>query len=175
MVQIPIKLLTKTARMPSRGTKFAAGLDLYADGYQFYTKYYSDSHPDPGNPPIELSVSYAEIDLSYHNPGDLIIVSTGISMAIPKGMVGIIHGRSGWAFKYGLTCANYGLIDSDYRGELKCLLIIPDRLISDPIVLKQGDRVAQLLIQKYEAIEPFSAKALEESERGEGGFGSTGI
>jgi dUTP pyrophosphatase len=106
-------------------------------------------------------------------PQERLLVSTGLSMDIPNGYVGLIHPRSGMAFKYGITVLNApGTIDAGYRGEIKVLLFNSDKF--NPKYIKKGDRIAQLVIQKVEkanfAMYPF----LDETDRGNNGFGSTG-
>lgn len=101
------------------------------------------------------------------------LVPTGLYMSIPKGYEGQIRGRSGLALKYGITLANgVGTIDSDYRGEIKVILI---NLGEETFIINNGDRIAQFVLSKYELIDFEEVNSLEESERGEGGFGHTGI
>lgn len=104
-------------------------------------------------------------------PGDFGAVPTGTLVEIPKGYVGKVCPRSGLAAKKGITVLNApGIIDSDYRGEIKVILI---NLGQDRVAISQGDRMAQLLIQKVEEV-AFVDGDLSETIRGEGGFGSTG-
>ena len=106
-------------------------------------------------------------------PGQRVLVPTGVSLALPLGYVGLIHPRSGLATKHGLTVVNApGTVDAGYRGELKVTLLNTDA--STPIVLKRGDRIAQLVIQKVERAHFIQVQDLDESARGAGGFGSTG-
>ncbi len=98
------------------------------------------------------------------------LVSTGIRLALPEGHVGLVWPRSGLAVKHGLDCGA-GVIDSQYRGEVKVLLF-NHSTVDHPI--RKGDRIAQLLIQKVETVEFFAVDSLEDTARGEGGFGSTG-
>ena len=98
------------------------------------------------------------------------LVSTGISMAIPIGYVGLIWPRSGLAVKHGID-SGAGVIDSGYRGEIRVLLF--NHSESDFEVVK-GDRIAQILIQKIESPQFVQVETLDETERGSGGFGSTG-
>jgi len=101
------------------------------------------------------------------------LVPTGISIAIPDGYAGFIQPRSGLAYKHGVTVLNTpGLIDSGYRGELKVLLINTDP--ETDFEVKRGERVAQLVIQAYEQVNFVEVQELPDSERGLGGFGSTG-
>jgi dUTP pyrophosphatase len=101
------------------------------------------------------------------------LVPTGISIAIPDGFAGFVHPRSGLAYKHGVTVLNTpGLIDSGYRGELKVLLINTDPETDFHVV--RGERIAQLVIQAYEQVSFVEVDDLPDSERGLGGFGSTG-
>jgi dUTP pyrophosphatase len=107
--------------------------------------------------------------------GGRALVPTGIAIAIPEGYAGFIQPRSGLALNHGVTCLNTpGLIDSGYRGEIKVLLINTDPL--QAFVIEVGDRVAQLVIQNVEQATfiDVGETGLEESERGTGGFGSSG-
>lgn len=106
-------------------------------------------------------------------PGERRLVPTGVAIALPLGYVGLIHPRSGLATKHGLTVVNApGTVDAGYRGELKVTLLNTDT--RTPIVLKRGDRIAQLVIQKVERATFIQVEELDESVRGTGGFGSTG-
>ena len=99
---------------------------------------------------------------------------TGIALALPEGYAGFIQPRSGLASKHGVTCLNSpGLIDSGYRGELKVLLINTDP--TNPFEVKRGERIAQLVIQKVEQANFIEMDDLTQTERGDGGFGSTGV
>lgn len=101
------------------------------------------------------------------------LIKTGISLAIPKGYVGLVHPRSGLALKQGLTVLNApGTIDSGYRGEVGVIL----HNTSDvDVYVHEGDRIAQLVIQKFERAEFEIVDVLNETERGNGGFGSSGV
>lgn len=106
--------------------------------------------------------------------GGRALVPTGIAIALPEGYAGFIQPRSGLAAKHGVTCLNTpGLIDSGYRGELKVLLINTDP--ATPFEIKRGERIAQLVIQKVEQAEFIETEDLSKTERGDGGFGSTGV
>jgi dUTP pyrophosphatase len=106
-------------------------------------------------------------------PGERVAVPTGFVLEIPNGHEGQVRPRSGIAIKSGLTVVNApGTIDSDYRGELKVLLV---NLGSEPFSIGHGDRIAQLLIAPVTRASFIETKALSHSERGEGGFGSTGV
>jgi len=106
--------------------------------------------------------------------GGRALVPTGAAVAIPAGYAGFIQPRSGLAYRHGVTCLNTpGLIDSGYRGELKVLLVNTDP--SEPFEISRGDRIAQLVIQRVEHANFTEVDELPETERGEGGFGSTGV
>ena len=111
-------------------------------------------------------------------PGQRALVPTGIAVAIPHGMVGLVHPRSGLAARVGLSIVNSpGTIDAGYRGEIKVSLINLDT--EKPIVLHRGDRIAQLLVQRVELPElvevtSFDEAGLADTSRGDGGHGSSG-
>jgi dUTP pyrophosphatase len=99
-------------------------------------------------------------------------VPTGLFLELPVGFEAQIRPRSGMALKQGLSVPNSpGTIDSDYRGEIKVIVV---NLSKDPIEIKDGDRIAQMVIAKYETISWNTVDSLSDTERGEGGFGSTG-
>lgn len=105
-------------------------------------------------------------------PMERTLVPTGLHIALPEGYEAQIRPRSGLAVKQGITCLNTpGTIDSDYRGELKVILI---NLSAENQTIKNGDRIAQMIISKYERIQWSQVDQLVVSERGEAGFGSTG-
>ncbi|MDD4868379.1 MAG: dUTP diphosphatase [Mycobacterium sp.] len=112
------------------------------------------------------------------DPGQRALVRTGVAVAIPYGMVGLIHPRSGLAARVGLSIVNSpGTVDAGYRGEIKIPLINLDP--TGPIVVCRGDRIAQLLVQRVELVElvevsSFDDAGLAETSRGEGGHGSSG-
>jgi dUTP pyrophosphatase len=127
---------------PRRHTKAAAGLDL---------------------------VAASTVTLA---PGQRALVSTGIAVAIPSGFEGQIRPRSGLALQHGLTCLNSpGTIDSDYRGELRVLLVHHGHEL---VTVERGWRIAQLVIAPVVEASPLLVASLDETERGQGGFGSTG-
>lgn len=105
-------------------------------------------------------------------PGQIVMVPTGLALAIPPGYEGQVRPRSGLAVKYGLTLVNTpGTIDCDYRGELKVIMI---NLGPNPVTLKRGDRLAQLIIAPVSQAELIQVEELPATQRGEGGFGHTG-
>jgi dUTP pyrophosphatase len=106
-------------------------------------------------------------------PGERLLVPTGLALEIPAGWEGQVRPRSGLALRHGIGMVNApGTIDSDYRGEVGVLLI---NLGSEPFTLRRGDRIAQLVIARVETVEWEEVPALGGSDRGEGGFGSTGV
>jgi dUTP pyrophosphatase len=105
--------------------------------------------------------------------GGRALVPTGIALALPEGFAGFVQPRSGLALRHGVTCLNTpGLIDAGYRDELKVLLVNTDP--SETYHVERGDRIAQLVVQRVEHATFVRVERLPESERGEGGFGSTG-
>lgn len=100
------------------------------------------------------------------------LIPTGLFMELPVGFEAQIRPRSGLAFKYGLTCLNTpGTIDADYRGEIKVLLV---NLSKEPFTIENGERIAQMVIAKHEQAEWIEVEELSDTQRGAGGFGSTG-
>ena len=139
-----IKLLTNTATIPTRGSEYSAGYDLYADI------------------PSEL--------LIFENEN--VLIGTGIAVEIPKGYFGALFARSGLATKQGLRPANcVGVIDSDYRGEVKVALFNDS---TNSKTIKPHERIAQLVILPYANVELEVVDELTDTVRGDGGFGSTG-
>lgn len=105
-------------------------------------------------------------------PGERGLVPTGVALALPAGFEGQVRPRSGLALKHGLTCLNSpGTIDSDYRGEVKVLLI---NLGQAPVVVERGWRIAQLVVAPVVAARLTAVATLDETARADGGFGSTG-
>ena len=101
-------------------------------------------------------------------------IPTGIAVAIPKGYAGFVLPRSGMALKHGLSIVNApGLIDSNYRGELRVIAINLD--MHSPIVIKRGDRIAQLVIQEVPVVALTEVASLDDTERGTNGFGSSNL
>ena len=100
------------------------------------------------------------------------MVPTGLYIALPEGTEAQIRPRSGLAAKHGITVLNTpGTIDADYRGEIKVILV---NLSNDPFVINPGERIAQMVVARYEHVEWDAVEVLDETERGTGGFGSTG-
>lgn len=106
-------------------------------------------------------------------PGERALVPTGVALAIPQGYVGLVHPRSGLAARHGLSIVNTpGTVDAGYRGEVKVLLVNLDP--REPVELRRGDRVAQLVLQRVGRAGFVEVDALPDSARGAGGYGSTG-
>lgn len=143
-MKVAIKKLNANAKIPVYGSEYAAGADLYAC--------------------LEETVEVAA--------GATVVIPTGIALELPVGYAGLIYARSGLATKQGLAPANkVGVVDCDYRGEVKVALhnhSAEARTVSD------GDRIAQLVIAPYITADFEEVENLSETERGEGGFGSTG-
>ena len=115
--------------------------------------------------------SAESVDIS---PGHRVLIPTGVAVAIPEGYAGFVQPRSGLALRSGLSFVNTpGLIDSHYRGEIKLIAVNLDPAAT--ISIARGDKVAQLVIQRVETAEIVEVPTLDETERGEGGFGSSGI
>ena len=143
-MKVRFSRLTETAKEPTRGSEQAAGYDLYAD--------------------VE-----SEVQISPH---ETVKVGTGLAIKIPEGYFGAIFARSGLATKQGLRPANcVGVCDSDYRGEY---IVALHNDSEDCKIVLPGDRIAQLVILPYLSIEFSEVSSLDETERGAGGFGSTG-
>lgn len=145
MIPVNIKKLTTTATTPTRGSKFAAGYDLYAD----------------------LNES---ITIKPHTTEK---IGTGIAVELPVQYFGAIFARSGLATKKGLRPANcVGVCDSDYRGEY----IVPIHNDSDEDkIIEPGERIAQLIVMPFAEVSFREVKELTDTERGDGGFGSSGV
>jgi dUTP pyrophosphatase len=140
-----LRMISKSGVTPTYATEGASGMDLRA-----YTE-----------EPIVLQ------------PMERMLVPTGLYVEIPQGYEGQVRARSGLAIKKGIGLVNsIGTIDSDYRGELRVPLI---NFGSEPFEIQNGDRIAQLVIAKYEKVEVELTDELNDTERGEGGFGHTGV
>jgi dUTP pyrophosphatase len=127
------------------------------------------AYSHPGDAGADLMTT---VDLTLA-PGERALVPTGISIAFPEGYVALVHPRSGLAARHGLSLVNTpGTVDAGYRGEIKVLLINHD--LTEPVELKRGDRIAQLVFQRVEHAVLTEVEALPESVRGSGGYGSTG-
>jgi dUTP pyrophosphatase len=127
------------------------------------------AYAHPGDAGADL-VTTVDVEIA---PQGRATVPTGLAIALPDGYAAFVHPRSGLAAKHGVTIVNApGTVDAGYRGEIKVILHNTDPLA--PVVLRRGDRVAQLVIQKVERARFLPAERLPGSHRGEGGFGSSG-
>lgn len=140
-----VKIVNRSAwPVPAYATAQSAGMDLKADIAE----------------PVVLA------------PLQRAMIPTGLSIALPDGSEAQVRPRSGLAVKYGVTVLNSpGTIDADYRGEIKVILV---NLSDQPFTVSPGERIAQLVIAKYERVVWDEVDVLDETDRGEGGFGSTG-
>jgi dUTP pyrophosphatase len=144
-MRINIKKLTETATIPTCGTAESAGYDLYGDNN----------------------------DVIYIAPHSTIKIPTGIAMAIPNGYFGAVYARSGLATKKGLRPSNcVGILDADYRGNV---IVALHNDTDELMEVNPHERIAQLIIQKFEPIVFNEVEELDDTERGVGGFGSTGV
>lgn len=127
------------------------------------------SYARPGDAGADL-VTAVDITLA---PGERATVPTGVALALPPGWAGFVHPRSGLAARQGLTVVNApGTVDSGYRGEIKVILLNTD--VAAPVVLRRGDRIAQLVVQPVAQVRFTEVDALPASDRGAGGLGSSG-
>ncbi len=143
-MNINVKKVNENAILPHRATALSAGADLYAC--------------------ISQDVVIG--------PSERMLIPTGIAMAIPESYGGFIFPRSGTASKFGISLSNcVGVIDSDYRGEIKIAIINHS---NESYIIKNGDRIAQMVIMPVDLCSYEECDTLDETDRGEGGFGSTG-
>jgi len=127
------------------------------------------SYAHPGDAGADL---FTTVDVTLA-PGERAMVPTGIAIALPEGYVALVHPRSGLAARHGVSIVNSpGTVDAGYRGEIKVMLVNLDPAAS--VTLSRGDRIAQLVVQRFETASFVEVDALPESERGAGGYGSTG-
>ncbi|MGI6206429.1 MAG: dUTP diphosphatase [Anaerovoracaceae bacterium] len=144
MIRLNVKKLDSRARMPVYASKSAAGMDLYA---------------------------LTAVPVLLH-PGETVMIHTGLAMEIPEGYAGFVYARSGLAVRNGLAPANkVGVVDSDYRGEI--MVAIHNGSDQDQRI-EDGERIAQMVIAPVQHALIVESKELSSTERGEGGFGSTG-
>ena len=143
-MNIKYKVLNELAKEPTRGSEYAAGYDLYA-------------------------ATDNELNIPAHTT---VMVGTGLAFELPDGYFGAVYARSGLASKKGLRPANcVGVVDSDYRGEVMVALHNDS---SDIKTIEAGERIAQMILLPYIGMQFEEVNDLTETERGEGGFGSTG-
>ena len=143
-IDVKIKKLDENAKIPTKGSVEAAGADLYA-----------------------LCTEDITIE-----PSATVMIRTGIAIELPQGTVGLIYARSGIASKRGLAPANkVGVVDNDYRGEVMVAL---HNHSTAPQTITNGERIAQLVVMPYYCVSFTEVDELSDTDRGEGGFGSTG-
>lgn len=127
------------------------------------------SYAHPGDAGADLAAG-EDVTLA---PGERRTIGTGVSLALPDGYAAFVHPRSGLAARHGVTIVNApGTVDAGYRGEIRVTLLNTD--LHEPVVLRRGDRIAQLVVQRVERVRFVPAERLPGSARGTGGFGSTG-
>ena len=127
--------------------------------------------------PTDAGIALCSAETLTLDPGERALVGTGLAVALPVGTVGLVHPRSGLAWKKGLSIVNApGTVDADYRGEIKvCLINLDPR---EPVEITRGDRIAQLLVQQVslcDVVEVTGPVELGDTVRGTGGHGSTGL
>ena len=142
---LPIKIINQSSNpLPAYATKGSSGMDIKAN--------------------LSEAISIA--------PQERTLIPTGISLEIPEGYEAQIRTRSGMALKHGIACLNSpGTIDADYRGEIKVILI---NLSADIQIIHPGDRIAQIIFAKVETVQWIETETINETSRGDGGFGHTG-
>ena len=146
MKELKINIVSRSGRMPSYETEGSAGADLRAW---------------LPNGPVTLQ------------PGERRLIPTGLFVELPPGIEAQIRARSGLSIKHGITMINgVGTVDSDYRGEWNVPLV---NLGQEPYTIQDGDRIAQMVLARYEQAEFCVSEEINETERGAGGFGSTGV
>ena len=143
---VKIKIVNRgRQQLPAYATELSAGMDLRAN--------------------IDESITL--------NPMERRIIPTGLYMALPPGYEAQVRPRSGLAFKHGITVLNSpGTIDADYRGEIGVLLV---NLSNEPFVITEGERIAQMVIARHEQVQFEVVDEFDQTERGEGGYGHTGV
>ena len=142
-----------------------------------YLEHYRDlpkpAYETPGAAGLDLRAACADDRPIAIKPRERALIPTGIAIALPDGFEAQVRPRSGLAWKQGLTVLNApGTIDADYRGEIKVILV---NLGKDPVTIKRGDRIAQLVIAPVVQADLMAATVLPATTRGAGGFGSTGV
>lgn len=146
-IKVKFVKVREGAKVPERGSKYAAGYDL--------------------------SACIPDMERVIIHPGETVKISTGLAFAYPEGYFGAVCARSGLATKCGLAPANkIGILDEDYRGEV---FIALHNHSSETQVVNHGDRIAQLILLPYLNVDFVESDKLDKTERGEGGFGSSGV
>ncbi len=145
-MSVPISIINRSHHeLPSYSTPLSAGMDIRAN--------------------LESPVTLA--------PGERVLIPTGLYIALPEGYEAQIRPRSGLALKHGITVLNSpGTIDADYRGEIGIILI---NLSDKPFVIEDGERIGQMVVARHSRVQWNATDSLDETERGAGGFGHTGV
>lgn len=146
MDTLKVKIINRSRhQLPAYATSLSAGMDVRASL----------------DAPVELA------------PGERRLIPTGLYIALPEGYECQVRPRSGLALRHGITLVNTpGTVDADYRGEIGVILI---NLGQEPFIIADGERIAQLVVKRYERVEWEPVESLDTTIRGEGGFGSTGL
>lgn len=146
MDTLKVKIINRSRhQLPAYATALSAGMDVRASL----------------DAPVELA------------PGERRLIPTGLYIALPEGYECQVRPRSGLALRHGITLVNTpGTVDADYRGEIGVILI---NLGQEPFIIADGERIAQLVVKRYERVEWEPGESLDTTIRGEGGFGSTGL
>lgn len=149
--------------------------DLHADGpvdvlvQRLDPDLPAPSYAHPGDAGADICTA-VDVELA---PGERVLVPTGLAIALPAGYAAFVHPRSGLATRFGVGIVNApGTVDAGYRGEIKVILVNHD--LASPVILRRGDRIAQLVIQRVESVRFHEVTSLPGSARGTGGHGSTG-
>lgn len=175
-MNVNVVLKDSNSKVPTRGTVFAAGYDLYANlclapelivnsGYTTN----GDTVPADVSWCIDAATSYSFLKIPPHSA---VKINTGVSMEIPEGYFGAVYARSGISAKHGLRPANcVGVIDSDYRGDIIVVLRNDTGIYQ---CIRDCERIAQIVFQKFEEVNFIEVGSLSDTNRGDGGYGSTG-
>jgi len=162
-MELKFKKLHEEAVIPKYQTKGSAGFDFHA----------VITPDEDGVNPVRLDDNDEMEIVEIVGPGKQRIIDTGLSVAVPEGYELQVRPRSGLSFKHKITVTNSpGTIDSDYRGEIKIIIF---NLGEEDFVINKGDRIAQGVVNKIEQFDIQEVDDLDETERGGGGFGSTGV
>lgn len=163
-MEVPVIKSTMN-ELPKYETIESAGCDLRADLWQIKVKNLFNAEV--------IRKEHSIIDYIIIAPGGRALIPTGLQIALPVGFEASVRPRSGLALKHGITVLNTpGTIDADYRGDIGVILINHG---TEPFIVRQGDRIAQLVISKHERVEWEEVETLNSTERGDGGFGHTNI
>ena len=175
-MNVNVVLKHENSKIPTRGTDFAAGYDLYANLCLAPEEIINESGVRNGDTKVaniswvvDAKSSYSIITIPPHTA---VRINTGVAMEIPEGYFGAVYARSGISTKHGLRPAYcVGVIDADYRGDIIVVLRNDTEI---PQYIKDGDRIAQIIFQKFEDVTFSEVENLSDTNRGDGGYGSTG-